>query len=127
MITAEKGQDVATKEIVIPIGLTADILDTLLASNGVSGAADESVSKRINVDPSFIKGGSSLSSIEVDFTNKKNDGTTILTLSHHALMAYYSSRVWRNAAVTCWVYNPMDHDISFKLASYNPENAKSLF
>lgn len=127
VITAEKGKESATKEVVIPIGLTADALDNLLASSGAAGAADSGVNKKVITDPSFIKADGSISALEIDFANTNAQGTTILTLSHHSLMAYYSSRVWKNAAVTCWVYNPMDQDVSFKLSSYNPETLKSLF
>ena len=41
-------------------------------------------------------------------------------------MAYVTDRVWTNAAVTCWVYNPMEQDVTFKLISHNPATNKTL-
>ena len=125
-ITAEKGTESVQKEIIIPIGITTDVMDSLLASDGASGVADDGVSKKVTTDTAFIKGENSLSSLEVDFSNK-DGGTTVLTLSHYALMAYYTDRVWTNAAVTCWVYNPMEQDVEFKLSSYDPVSYKSMF
>ena len=49
-----------------------------------------------------------------------------MTLSHYALHPYYTAQVWRNAAVTFWVYNPMAEDVQFKLASFNSKTKTSL-
>lgn len=128
-ITAEDKGKSSTADVVIPINIPADVMDSLLASGGAAGAADDGVVKTVTHDPSFFKMESSLSALQVTFTNpeKANDGTQLLELSHYSLMAYYAARVWPNAAVTFWVFNPMDRDVELKLESFNEYTADSNF
>lgn len=128
VITAQKGKETAQATIMIPMGIVADAIDTLLASDGVSGAA-ASVVKTVNQDKQYIYGDNSTSSLSVSFTNpaSETNGTELLDLSHYALTAYYSDRIWNNAAVIFRVYNPMDQDIDFKLTSYDPKKITTYF
>lgn len=128
VVEATKGVDTSTVEFVIPINIAADAIDKLLISDGFAGEAGNGVTKKLNKDAANIYGDVSTSSIEVSFTNpaETNDGAHLFTLSHYAVQAYYSAKVWRNAAVIFWAYNPSNQDVQFKLTSYNPENFKIL-
>ncbi len=127
-VEATKGADSSSVSFVIPINIAADAVDKFLISSGIAGEAGNGVTKKLTKDASHIHGEGSTSSIEVSFTNpaEANDGAHLFTLSHYALQAYYSAKVWRNAAVTFWVYNPSAQDVQFKLSSYNPANFKIL-
>lgn len=127
-VTATKGNESSSVDFVIPINIAADIMDKMLASDGASGAAGDGVVKTLTKDSTYIKAENSFSALEVQFSNPAgaNEGTNLFTLSHGPLQAYYSAKVWNNAAVTFWTYNPMEQDVQFKLASYNPENMKAL-
>ena len=124
-VTATNGTETATLDFIVPISISADIIDKLLSSDGIAGEADPGVEKVITKDPSYLQGESSTSSIQVSF-NTQNTGTSLMLLSHYSLQPYYTAQVWHNAAVTFWVYNPMEQAVSFKLSSYNPENQKTL-
>lgn len=127
-ITATKDSEKETKNITIPIAVSADVLDRFLASSGVAGAADSGVSKVVVKDTQYLKAEGSTSSLLVSFSNPTGDnkGTKLLELSHYSLMAYFSCRVWDNAAVTMWVLNPMEQDVELKLTSHNSVTGKTL-
>ena len=126
-VTATQGDKRSSKDILVPIHISADALERLLASDGIAGEADAGVSKTITKDSAYIQSQSS-SALAVSFNNpsQANTGTALLTLSHYALHPYYSAQVWHNAAVTFWVYNPMAEDVQFKLSSYNSETEEAL-
>lgn len=125
-VTAARGEESSSIQLVVPIRVSADIMDKLLASDGIAGQADTGVTKAVIKDSAFLQGETSTSAISVKFSNPGNGGASILNLSHYALQAYYTAQVWRNAAVTFWVYNPMAEDVQFKLYSYNPQNEQTL-
>lgn len=127
-VTATKGTETSTAEIIVPISISADIIDKLLASDGIAGEADIDVRKAIEKDLNYLHSDNSSSSIEVTFTNPavKDSGTNLMLLSHYSLHPYYSAQVWNNAAVSFWVYNPMAQEVTFKLSSCNPVNNKVL-
>ena len=127
-VEATKGAESSTVQFVIPINIAADALDKFLITDAVAGEAGQGVIKKLSKNPDHIHGDASTSAIEVNFTNpaEANDGAHLFTLSHYALQAYYSAKVWHNAAVTFWVTNPSNQDVSFKLTSYNPANFKIL-
>lgn len=127
-ITATKGTDSSSVDVIVPIYISADAVDRLLISDGAAGEASQGVTKTLNKDAAFLNGENSTSSVEVVFSNPSadNDGTSLLTLSHYSMLPYYSARVWDNAAVTFWVYNTMDQNVEFKLTSYNPASFKTL-
>lgn len=127
-VEATKGEESSTVKFVIPINNPADAVDKFLISDGAAGEAGEGVTKKLTKNADYIHGDTSTSAIEVSFTNpaEANDGAHLFTLSHYVMQAYYSAKVWHNAAVTFWVSNPSDQDVSFKLTSYNPANFKIL-
>ncbi len=127
-IQAQSSTQSETANIIIPIEITYDMLDKLLATGGAAGAADSGVTKELTKDSAFIKAENSVSSLKTTFQNpaESDKGTKILDLSHYSLMAYFNSRVWDNSAVTMWVYNPMDQDAELKLTSFDSVSAKTL-
>ena len=121
-ITATQDGKNSSADLVVPIRISADIVDTLLASDSIAGQADANVSKQITKEAAYLQGENSTSSLSVTFSN---DGkTSLLNLSHFALHAYYTAQVWRNAAVTFWVYNPMTEDVLFQLYGNNTESTQ---
>ena len=118
-VTAVRGEESSSIQFTIPISVSADIVDSLLVSDGIN----DGLTKVITKDSSSLHGDTSTSSVTVTFTNGNYE---IFNLSHYALQAYYSARVWHNAAVSFWVYNPMEQDVAFKLVSHNPETGTTL-
>lgn len=120
-VTATRDSSSSTTTFVVPVFVTTDILDKLLASGGIADQADDSVSKSITKESAYLIDEKSSSALKVRFSNPTDygSGTSLLNLSHHSLQAYYTAQVWRNAAVSFWVYNPMDQAISFKLTHHN--------
>ncbi|MBR5569976.1 MAG: hypothetical protein IKW10_03685 [Oscillospiraceae bacterium] len=106
-ITATKGKDSSSLKVIVPIRISADIMDQLLA--------DSSDSIRLTKDAEHLQGENSTSALEIKFTNGEKPGTALLDLSHSYLYPYYSAQVWKNAAVSFWVYNPMEQDVELKL------------
>lgn len=123
-VTAARGEESSSIQFIVPISITADIMDKLLSSDGIAGQAGDGVSKIITKESNYLHSENSVSSLSVTFTGGNN--TEVFNLSHYSLQPYYSAQVWRNAAVSFWVYNPMNQDVSFKLTSFNPENSKTL-
>lgn len=123
-VTATRGEESSDIQFIVPISITADIMDKLLSSDGLAGQADDGVSKVITKDSAYLHSENSTSSLSITFTGGKS--TQLLNLNHYSLQPYYSSQVWKNSAVRFWVYNPMEQDVSFKLTSFNPENKTEL-
>lgn len=130
-ITGTSETDTYYSLITVPIAEQAvevikeqgDALELLLSTRGVAGDADEGVLKSVVNDSQFFKAEGSTSSLKVEFKNPdaQNEGTSLLLLSHYALMAYYNARIWKDAVVTFWVHNPMPEDVELKLTAYNPK------
>ncbi|MBR5570648.1 MAG: hypothetical protein IKW10_07145 [Oscillospiraceae bacterium] len=127
-VTAKKGEKESQKQILIPIHVCADILDSLFASTGAAAEADSGVTKNVTKEAEHLQGENSTSALAVTFSNPQaeNAGTKLLNLSHYSVQAYYSAKVWDDAAVVFWVYNPMEKPVRFRLASHNPANGKTL-
>lgn len=136
-ITGTSDKETYYSEITIPMEehqqteelIQTDALDALLASDGAAGEADEGVIKTVVFDSQYIKNDASVTALQVDFHNPEaaDEGTFLVNLSNCALTPYYSARVWENAAVSFWAYNPMEKDIQFKLSSFNEYTAENLF
>ncbi len=114
-ITAVRGQERVSKEISIPVVYDADIIDCLLSTGGKAGYADPGVTKALCFDTSYLKHSSSKTSLAITFTGAAEDGVTILDLCHYSMIPYYSARVWNDAVVSFWVFNPMQEDIELRL------------
>lgn len=118
-VTATRGEEISSIQLIVPINISVDIMDTLLVSDGIS----HGLTKVLTKESSYLHGDSSTSSVAVTFASGNHE---LFNLSHYALQAYYSAQVWRNAAVSFWVYNPMEQDVAFKLVSHNPETGTTL-
>jgi len=112
-ITATKGDSSSTAEFVIPIKISADVMDQRLAAQGFT---------TVTKDAAFIHEENSTSALEATFSQS----ASLFQLSDYALHPYYSAQVWDNAAVTFWVYNPAEQEVAFKLATHNPATGVSL-
>ena len=124
-VTAESVQGTASASLVVPISITIDVIDQLIASDGAAGPADEGVVKAVTMESEHFKLADSFSAVQVELS-VSNQECNIVDLSHYALMSYYSSRVWDNAAVTVWVFNDAEQDISFCLTGYDPVSMKKF-
>lgn len=118
-VTATRGEESSSIQLIVPINISVDIMDTLLVSDDIS----HGLTKVLTKESSYLHGDSSTSSVAVTFASGNHE---LFNLSHYALQAYYSAQVWRNAAVSFWVYNPMEQDVAFKLVSHNPETGTTL-
>lgn len=123
-VTASRGTDTSTTQFVIPVYVATDIMDLLLTSH----SSTDPVVKSITKEKPYLYTDDSASALKICFSNPSvtDDGTALINLSHHSLNAYYTARVWHNAAVSFWVYNPMNQTISFKLAVQDPSTQRSL-
>ncbi len=117
VITAKRGSETASKAIYIPTTLRAEPLDDLYKSSGELGGSDPGISKSVNIDPLYLKGDNSTTSLHVSFngTDPHPYGNLFMSLSSPDAQEYFTDKIWGNAIVTFWVYNPMDQDIQFQL------------
>ena len=118
-VTAMKGEESSTVTFVVPIKISADIMDQLLATQNT-----EDVTIAVTKEAAYIHSENSSSALSVIFPGENI--SALINLSDYALQPYYTAQVWRNAAVSFWVYNPMSKDVSFKLAAHNPKNNVSM-
>ncbi len=116
-ITATRGEKTASKKITVGTVVRADPMDDLFKSTGSLGFADPGISKSVNMDPQYIKGENSATSLHVkyDGTDAHAWGNNYVFLSDPAVQKLFTDQDWKNAIVTCWIYNPMDQDIEFQL------------
>ena len=103
-VMAVCGEDTASAAIVVPIHISSDTVDALLASDGAAGQADTGVAKTVTKESTYIHGESSTSALAVNFTNptEENKGTNLLNLSHYALQAYYSAQLYPFGSTIRW-------------------------
>jgi hypothetical protein len=126
-ITAKKNGESVSQCITVPVEVNGDILDMLFATGGAAADADSGVNKTVNIDRQYLNSESSGTSLKVSFTNPADEsGTKLFELSQFEAIAYYTSRVWDNAAVVFSVFNPTQQDVEFRLTSYNPATGKSI-
>lgn len=112
-ITATKGPDSASAELVVPIQISADTMDMRLSEQTLEGTT-------ATVTKENIHEGNSCSAVEITF----NGTSAIMDLTDHRLQPYYSAQVWHNAAVSFWVYTPANQDVTFQLVSHKSESPK---
>lgn len=118
-VTAKRGKDSSSVQCTIPIRLSVDIMDQLLANQEIPN-----VTKQISKDSGFLFGENSTSSLHIQFPG--GSSTPVLNLSDYALQAYYTAQVWENTAVTMQVYNPMEADVTLQLTgSSTTQTAKA--
>ena len=113
IVTATKGQNSSSTELIIPIKISADAMDQRLSEQALEGIFT-------TITKEYIHGENSGSALEITF-----DGTAaIMDLTDHRLHPYYSAQVWHNAAVSFWAYNPANQDVTFQLVSHKSESSK---
>jgi len=117
VITAKRGNETASKVIYIPTTIRAEPLDDLYKSSGTLGGSDPGISKSVNIDPLFLKGENSTTSLHVEFNSADPHpyGNLFMSFSAPEAQEHFTDKIWENAIVTFWVYNPMDQDIEFQL------------
>ncbi len=125
-ITAVRGKETSSKTVYIPTSIHAEPLDELYQSNGILGYADSGISKSINIDPQFIHPEDSVTSLRVEFngTDPHAFGNAFLELSNFRAQEIFTDKVWDNAIVTFWVFNPMEKDVEFQLVIVDNTHAE---
>ncbi len=117
VLSAKRGSETASKAIYIPTTIRAEPLDDLYKSSGTLGGSDPGISKSVNIDPLYLKGEGSTTSLHVSFngTDPHPYGNLFMSFASPDAQEYFTDKTWENAIVTFWVYNPMDQDIEFQL------------
>ena len=123
VITAKRGSETASKVIYIPTSIRAEPLDDLYKSSGELGGADPGISKDVNIDPLYLQGDTSTTSLHVSFnsTDPHPYGNSFMNFSSEKAQVYFTDQVWENAIVTFWVYNPMPEAIEFQFRHVDDE------
>ena len=121
-ITAKRDKETASKVVVIPTTIRADALDELLYSGGTHALADPGISKSINMDPAFITGETSRTSLQVNFSgvDPHQWGNTFIALDSAEVQKHFTDQTWKNSLLTFWVYNPNDKAVEFQLRIGDP-------
>lgn len=98
----------------IRVSIKGDPVDELL-TNGESSFCDEGISKELNINPEFVKVGTS--SIFAKFNHSKfyRWGAAVIAPNNFRLLDYWSDKTWDNAILTFWVFNPTDYQFEFQL------------
>ena len=115
-ITAKRGKETASKVIYIGTTVRAEPLDALYSSNGKLGTTDPGITKSVNIDPMYLKGENSTTSLHVSFNSVDPHawGNSFMDLSAPEAQEYFTDQIWENAIVTFWVYNPNELAIEFQ-------------
>ncbi len=116
-LTAKKGSETASKVVYIPTTIRAEPLDELYKSSGALGGSDPGIGKSVNIDPLYLQGDKSTTSLHVAFNNVDPHpyGNIFLGFSDPKAQEHFTDKIWDNAIVTFWVFNPMPKDIEFQL------------
>ena len=116
-LSAKRGEEKASKVIYIPTTIRAEPLDDLYKSSGPLGGSDPGISKSVNIDPLYLQGDNSTTSLHVEFNSMDPHpwGNLFLSFSAPDAQQYFTDKVWENAIVTFWVYNPNELPIEFQL------------
>lgn len=115
-LTAKRGAEKASKVVYIPTTIRAEPLDDLYKSSGKLGGSDPGISKSVNIDPLYLQGDNSTTSLHVEFNSMDPHpwGNIFLSFSSPDAQQYFTDQKWENAIVTFWVYNPMELPIEFQ-------------
>ncbi len=115
-ITAKRGKETVSKVIYIATTIRAEPLDNLYSSNGKLGTTDPGITKSVNIDPMYLKGEGSTTSLHVTFNSVDPHawGNSFMDLSAPEAQEYFTDKTWENAIVTFWVYNPNELAIEFQ-------------
>lgn len=127
-LTAKRGDETASKVVYIPTTIRAEPLDDLYKSSGSLGGSDAGISKSVNIDPLYLQGDNSTTSLHVEFSgvDAHSYGNIFLDLCSPDAQQYFTDQVWDNAILTFWVYNPNDKAIEFQLRICDPNAGTNL-
>lgn len=115
-LSAKRGSETAQKVIYIPTSIHAEPLDDLYKSSGSLGGSDPGISKSVNIDPLYLQGDTSTTSLHVEWNSADPHpwGNQFLSFSAEAAQEYFTDKTWENAIVTFWVYNPNELPVEFQ-------------
>lgn len=127
-LTAKRGDETASKVVYIPTTIRAEALDDLYKSSGTLGGSDAGISKSVNIDPLYLKGDNSTTSLHVEFSGVDPHpyGNIFLNFCSPEAQQHFTDQVWDNAIVTFWVYNPNEKPIEFQLRICDPNAGTNL-
>lgn len=116
VLNATRGNEKASKAIYIPTTIRAEPLDDLYKSSGELGGSDPGISKTVNIDPMFLQGDTSTTSLHISFnsTDPHPYGNQFMNFSSPLALEHFTDKTWENAIVTFWVYNPNEKPIEFQ-------------
>ena len=117
IFTAKRGEETAQRALNIPVNIRADEIDELFSTNGLAGYADSGIVKNLNVDPQYLVNKDSKTSLVVGFQGASTHdyGHVFVSLAKEAVRPLYTDQSWENAAVSFWVYNPLEYDVEFQM------------
>lgn len=115
-LTGTKGSKTSTRTKAIPCTYRGDPIDELVITGGWSGYADNGFKKTLNTNPAFMKmEGKSSIYINYTGTDRWEYGGSTLCIQNFRCLDEFTDKEWKNAAITAWVYNPTNYDITFGL------------
>ena len=117
LFTAKRGEETAQRALNIPVNIRADEMDEMFSTSGLAGYADTGIVKNLSTDPNYLVNENSKTSLSVAFQGIPDHeyGLVIMSMAREPARPLYTDQTWENAAVTFWVYNPMEHGIEFQL------------
>lgn len=128
VLSANRGKETAAKVIYIPTTIRAEPIDDLYKSSGPLGGSDPGISKSVNINPLYLQGDTSTTSLHIEFnsTDPHPYGNQFMNFSAPAVQEYFTDKTWENAIVTFWVYNPMEKPIEFQFRLTDGEIGTNL-
>ena len=117
LFTAKRGTETAQKALDIPVLIRADEIDEMFSTSGMAGWAETGVVKNLSTDPNYLSSETSKTSLAIAYqgTPDHEYGLVVFSMAKEAARPLYTDQIWENAAVTFWVYNPMEQGIEFQL------------
>ena len=117
VFTAKRGEEIAQRALDIPVNIRADEMDEMFSTSGLAGYADTGIVKNLSTDPQYLVNENSKTSLVVAYQGIPDHeyGLVIMSMAREPVRPLYTDQVWENAAVSFWVYNPMEHGIEFQL------------
>lgn len=114
VIEAHNATYIKNKKASVRVKLKGDTIDELL-SVGASNYSDPGVSKQINIASQYIKQGNSSISCSYYGNNAYTWGAAVVCPNNFRCLECFSDKIWKNAILTFWVYNPTDYSFEFQL------------
>lgn len=115
-LTATRGNETVHKVVYIPTSIRAEPLDDIYCSSGSGGGGDPGFSKTVNIDPNYLYGEDSTTSLKISWNSVDPHpwGNSFLNITNSDAMALFTDQTWENAIVTFWVYNPNDKAVEIQ-------------